>query len=109
MPEMQATIRVRGVLVERAVPAGLLAAGRFDLDDGGTQTREDLAAILGEFVGELDDAQAVEKTSVAGDCGLGQWCAFLVAVRSGRTPCTRGPAADVSRREEGSDGCRGWS
>ena len=72
MPEMQAAIGVRIVVVERAVSAGLLATGRLDLDDVGAKAGEDLAAILAEFVRDLDHAQAVEKTSATPDCIFGQ-------------------------------------
>ena len=60
------------VLVERADAARGAAAGRLDLDDVGAEPGERQPAVLRLLVGELDDADAGERTSAGhGVAGYG--------------------------------------
>jgi hypothetical protein len=87
--------------VEWAIATGFLATGRFNLDDVGAKAGENLAAMLAEFVCELDHAQAVEKTSAGSDCILGQRRASLVLTFEAhdRPVCADQPADGYGRRK----------
>src|SRR5260370_36371 len=60
MPEVQAALGIRHVLVERSVAAGCSTTRPLDLDDVSAQERQGTAAELGVLVGDLEDANAAQ-------------------------------------------------
>ena len=53
VPEVEAALRMRNVIEERAYRAGVLPAGRLDLDDVGTKVCHQFAAELALLVRKL--------------------------------------------------------
>ena len=64
VPPEDTAFRVGGVALERAEAPGRRAAGRFDLDHVGAQVGEEAAQELAAPIGELDDADAVQRKQV---------------------------------------------
>jgi hypothetical protein len=58
MPEVEASIGVRLIVVEGPVRAGLIAARSLDPDNISAQPGQYLPAVLPEFVSDLKDSQA---------------------------------------------------
>jgi hypothetical protein len=71
VPEMQATVGMRIIVVKRTVAPGFFSTKRFYLDNVRTQTRKNLPAVLAKFVRQLDHADAVKETSGAANFILG--------------------------------------
>jgi hypothetical protein len=61
MPEIEAAVRVRLVVVERAVGAGLVAARLLDPDDIGAEAGQHLAAIFAKLASDFDDPEAAQE------------------------------------------------
>ena len=60
VPEMEAAVRVRLVVEEGTDRAGTIPTWRLHLDDVGAEARQHLARVLTLFVGQFDDADAVQ-------------------------------------------------
>ena len=63
LPEEQRALGIFAVLVERPDTARRIAAGRLHLDDVGAQPRQRQPTVLRLLVGQLDDADAGERSA----------------------------------------------